>query len=280
MPRPSARTSSAPGPASEPRRRRHRRAEERGQRCAHRLPARRLSRSRHQHRSGGRPRRERRRRDRAGPAVLRSGHGRRRHPEGDPGRSGGRIPPAPRFRRGRRDHRARRHSGAGHDLLEPGRAVRRRPVRRRTRRRGRGGAHHARPDSRRGGRVARRPPTAPASTGSSSPLPHRPTSACARPSRRAAASSTRSRPWASRALEPMSTAAARGLVSRLRAAGATSACVGLGISTAEQVREVLEYADGAIVGSMLVKALADGGVDAVAKAAALLASGKSHAGAH
>jgi tryptophan synthase alpha chain len=68
--------------------------------------------------------------------------------------------------------------------------------------------------------------------------------------------------------------AARKLVARLRSAGATSTCVGVGISTPEQVHEVLGYADGAIVGSMLVKALADGGVDAVAKAAALLASGK------
>jgi tryptophan synthase alpha chain len=68
--------------------------------------------------------------------------------------------------------------------------------------------------------------------------------------------------------------AARSLVERLRVAGATSACVGIGISTADQVREVFEYADGAIVGSMLVKALADGGVDAVAAAAAHLASGK------
>ncbi|TBN56730.1 tryptophan synthase subunit alpha [Glaciihabitans arcticus] len=67
--------------------------------------------------------------------------------------------------------------------------------------------------------------------------------------------------------------AARGLVARLRDAGSTSACVGVGISTAEQVREVLEYADGAIVGSLLVKALADGGVDAVARAAAALAIG-------
>jgi tryptophan synthase alpha chain len=68
--------------------------------------------------------------------------------------------------------------------------------------------------------------------------------------------------------------AARGLVARLRTAGATSTCVGLGISSPEQVREVLGYADGAIVGSMLVTALADGGVGAVASAAALLASGK------
>lgn len=67
--------------------------------------------------------------------------------------------------------------------------------------------------------------------------------------------------------------AARTLVARLRAAGATSTCVGLGISTAAQVREVLEYADGAIVGSALVKALADGGVPAVAQLAAELSAG-------
>ncbi len=68
-------------------------------------------------------------------------------------------------------------------------------------------------------------------------------------------------------------AAARTLVSRLRAAGDTHACVGLGISSAEQVREVLGYADGAIVGSALVKALGDGGVAAVGRAAAELATG-------
>ncbi|NEM90189.1 tryptophan synthase subunit alpha [Galbitalea soli] len=69
-------------------------------------------------------------------------------------------------------------------------------------------------------------------------------------------------------------AAARGLVARLRTAGAVSTCVGIGISTPEQVREVIGYADGAIVGSQLVKALADGGVPAVAAAAARLATGK------
>ncbi|WP_313541337.1 tryptophan synthase subunit alpha [Leifsonia aquatica] len=68
-------------------------------------------------------------------------------------------------------------------------------------------------------------------------------------------------------------AAARTLIGRLREAGATSACVGVGISTGAQVREVLEYADGAIVGSALVKALADGGVEAVARTAAELAGG-------
>lgn len=54
--------------------------------------------------------------------------------------------------------------------------------------------------------------------------------------------------------------AAKGLVSRLRGLGAQSVCVGLGISTGEQVDEVLEYADGAIVGSALVRALDEGGV--------------------
>jgi tryptophan synthase alpha chain len=67
--------------------------------------------------------------------------------------------------------------------------------------------------------------------------------------------------------------AAKSLVARLRAVGATSTCVGLGISTPEQVREVLQYADGAIVGSTLVKALSDGGVPAVAATAARLATG-------
>ena len=67
--------------------------------------------------------------------------------------------------------------------------------------------------------------------------------------------------------------AARALVARLRDAGSTSACVGVGISTGDQVREVLQYADGAIVGSALVKALADGGVDAVARTASDLAAG-------
>ncbi len=67
--------------------------------------------------------------------------------------------------------------------------------------------------------------------------------------------------------------AARTLVKRLRDAGATSTCVGLGISSAAQVSEVLDYADGAIVGSALVKALAEGGVGHVAEVAAGLADG-------
>ena len=67
--------------------------------------------------------------------------------------------------------------------------------------------------------------------------------------------------------------AARTLVARLAEAGSPASCVGLGISTAAQVAEVLEYAEGAIVGSALVKALAEGGVAAVGELAAELARG-------
>lgn len=68
-------------------------------------------------------------------------------------------------------------------------------------------------------------------------------------------------------------AAARDVVSRLREAGAENACVGLGISTAAQVADVLSYADGAIVGSRLVAALEEDGVAGVARVAADLAEG-------
>ncbi|MDR6868523.1 tryptophan synthase alpha chain [Microbacterium resistens] len=67
--------------------------------------------------------------------------------------------------------------------------------------------------------------------------------------------------------------AARTLVGRLRAQGASRACVGIGISTAEQIRAVLEYADGAIVGTALVRALRDGGVDGLAETARALSAG-------
>ena len=74
-------------------------------------------------------------------------------------------------------------------------------------------------------------------------------------------------------------AKARALVARLRSAGATgpetiSACVGVGISTAEHVSEVISYADGAIVGSALVNALATHGVPGVARVASALSQGK------
>lgn len=68
--------------------------------------------------------------------------------------------------------------------------------------------------------------------------------------------------------------AARTLVERLRGCGAANVCVGLGISNAVQVREVLEYSDGAIVGSALVNALATGGVSALGALAADLVRGK------
>lgn len=67
--------------------------------------------------------------------------------------------------------------------------------------------------------------------------------------------------------------AARALVARLRNAGAERVCVGLGISTGDQVKEVLDYADGAIVGSALVSALSTGGVPELARTAAALSAG-------
>lgn len=67
--------------------------------------------------------------------------------------------------------------------------------------------------------------------------------------------------------------AARTLIMRMRERGATSACVGIGISNAEQVAGVVDYADGAIVGTALVKALRDGGLDRLAEITRALADG-------
>ena len=64
--------------------------------------------------------------------------------------------------------------------------------------------------------------------------------------------------------------AAKTLVERLRTAGAQYVGVGVGISTGPQVTEVLTYAEGAIVGSVLVKALAEDGVSGVGRCAAEL----------
>jgi tryptophan synthase alpha chain len=49
--------------------------------------------------------------------------------------------------------------------------------------------------------------------------------------------------------------------------------VGLGVSTADQVREIAAYAEGVIVGTALVAAVRDGGVDAVAALTKDLSSG-------
>lgn len=68
-------------------------------------------------------------------------------------------------------------------------------------------------------------------------------------------------------------AAARALVGRLRAHGVQNACVGIGISTPEQVAGVVDYADGAIVGTALVRALRDGGIEGLAAEARALATG-------
>lgn len=51
--------------------------------------------------------------------------------------------------------------------------------------------------------------------------------------------------------------AAEGLVARTREAGARRVCVGLGVSTGDQAAEVASYADGVIVGSAFVRALAE-----------------------
>lgn len=68
-------------------------------------------------------------------------------------------------------------------------------------------------------------------------------------------------------------AAARGLTARLRAQGSSIACVGIGLSTPEQVSSALDYADGAIVGTVFVRALLDGGVERLAEAVRTIASG-------
>ena len=67
-------------------------------------------------------------------------------------------------------------------------------------------------------------------------------------------------------------AAARSLVGRMREAGTERACVGIGISTPEQVADVLTYADGAIVGSALVRALAADGIEGVSRLASALSA--------
>jgi tryptophan synthase alpha chain len=51
-------------------------------------------------------------------------------------------------------------------------------------------------------------------------------------------------------------------------------CVGIGISTAEQVQEVNSYADGAIVGSVFIKAYRDGGIQELKQTVRKLKGGK------
>ncbi|RUP84907.1 tryptophan synthase subunit alpha [Glutamicibacter protophormiae] len=65
--------------------------------------------------------------------------------------------------------------------------------------------------------------------------------------------------------------AAEDVVRRAREAGAERVCVGLGVSSREHVLEIGAYADGVIVGTALVRALGEGGPDAVGRLAAHLA---------
>ena len=66
---------------------------------------------------------------------------------------------------------------------------------------------------------------------------------------------------------------ARELVERVRAQTDLPVCVGLGVSNGDQAAEVAAFADGVIVGSALVSALRDGGVEAVRALTADLAQG-------
>ncbi|MDR1427029.1 MAG: tryptophan synthase subunit alpha [Bifidobacteriaceae bacterium] len=62
-------------------------------------------------------------------------------------------------------------------------------------------------------------------------------------------------------------AAAKDLTVRTRAAGASRACVGVGVSTPAHAAEVAQYADGVIVGSAFVRLLRDAETPAAARAA-------------
>ena len=68
-------------------------------------------------------------------------------------------------------------------------------------------------------------------------------------------------------------AGARTLVDRVRAQTPLPVAVGLGVSTGAQAAQVAAFADGVVVGSALVTALQDGGVDGVRRLAAELAEG-------
>ena len=70
-------------------------------------------------------------------------------------------------------------------------------------------------------------------------------------------------------------AKARGVVSGVKATKTdVPVCVGIGISTADQVSEVNSYADGAIVGSVFIKAYRDGGIKELIKTVQTIKGGK------
>ncbi len=68
-------------------------------------------------------------------------------------------------------------------------------------------------------------------------------------------------------------ASAEPLVRRLRALTTKPVCVGIGVSTGAQAREVAGFADGVIVGSAIVHSAGEGGPAAVAALVAELAEG-------
>lgn len=67
---------------------------------------------------------------------------------------------------------------------------------------------------------------------------------------------------------------ARDVVSGVKASGSqTPVCVGIGISTADQVAEVNSYADGAIVGSLFINAYKTGGIEKLSDTVSSLKTG-------
>lgn len=68
-------------------------------------------------------------------------------------------------------------------------------------------------------------------------------------------------------------ALAKDLTGRVKAFSKTPTCVGVGISTAEQVREVNSYSDGAIVGTAFIAAYRNEGLTGLTKKCRELASG-------
>jgi tryptophan synthase alpha chain len=69
---------------------------------------------------------------------------------------------------------------------------------------------------------------------------------------------------------------AKKVVAQVRAQSADSmTAVGIGVSTASQVREINKYADGAIVGSAFVRAYQQGGIEALRAKVSELAKGKN-----
>lgn len=69
---------------------------------------------------------------------------------------------------------------------------------------------------------------------------------------------------------------AKKVVAQVRAQSADSmTAVGIGVSTASQVKEINKYADGAIVGSAFVRAYQQGGIEALRAKVSELAKGKN-----